>query len=129
MVVLLPLEVQRRQAQTYAVRDAQGLELQQVQRGDEVLATEHRPPENLVALFAHMLPQPLVSRDALVLVVVLLPLEIQCRQAQTYAVRDAQGLELQQVQRGHEVVYLAVVQSANGRVYPANLMPQANFIH
>ena len=74
------------------------------------LAAHHRTPEYVVPAPAHMPAQPLVRRDVLILAKILLTLQVQRRQPQPYAVRQAHRSELQQVNRRNKVVYSPVNQ-------------------
>ena len=92
------------------------------------LAPEHGFPEGVVDALAAVASEPLVGCDALVLPPVLLSLEVQGGQSEAYAVGQAERLELEEVEGGDEVVDPAVVQRADGGVYPADGVAESDLV-
>ena len=93
------------------------------------LAPQERPPHHVVDAPAGAPANPVRGRVRLQLAPVLVPAKVQRHEAEPEPVDEAQGLELQQVHRRHEVVYAAAVEEADLGLDPRQLRPQAKLVY
>ena len=91
-------------------------------------APQHWTPEGVVGPPSGVLSEPVRRGDGFQLSPRLPALQVQGDQSQPDAVGEAQRCELEQIQRRHEVVYLAVVEGPHLGVNPPHSMPQADLL-
>ena len=92
------------------------------------LAAQQRPPHYVVDAPAGAPADPVGGHEWFQLAPVLVPAKVQRHKAEPKPVDEAQGLELQQVHRRHEVVDAAAVEETHLGLDPRQLRPQAKLV-